>query len=1416
MTTALTVYFSNEASGTLSTANKLYSASGTPTDANNATKLGTATGWGEIYSQGTTNAWGAGASEPAPAGVGFLWDVTTLEGNDLIAGAYTASVRLNMVGAGAVNITSDIHARLYKRSSGGAYTLIGTCALTGQTIKTTKTVFSLPLTTSANTSFATGDKLAVSITCNVTHNTGPSTASIQLNDLSTDTVTHTGSTTAQIVTPGYVTTGGGGGGNTDNPYGVTIGHPGASGTLDQSASAGTAIADMQALGITWLRLQIPWSAVDATGTTNQNTATYTWSVWDDAVTQCNAASPPINIILTIFKAPAQFQTGSNPDAPSYTATFATQIATRYDGGHGHGTIQGIEVGNEDYDNSSGTSAVPLVATMNAVYPAVKGVLSSIKVGCAALLQRNSAHYTSFMETLLNPSTGAYSGSTFQGDYINFHFYCGIPTSGGKPVNLDPTVSIPSWNGGAGLPSITDNHDNNCAWKLIQNKMAQYNLSMPVWVTETGWQINTNPGRNQYATVSQNTQWQYLQDVLDACRTSQVVNKVFVFTLGYYDGYGAPNYRDGMSLVQGTLGSPTHTVAYTNWASYTTQYPQWTSGGGSTGTISAAPSTLVFAGTIGSADPASQSVTVSNSDSSSASYTATSNASWLTVSPASGTISAGSHITSTVSASIGSLPANTYSGTITYSASQGTSTVTVSFVVSPQPTGGTTLTNLTLYFTGLASATLLNANQLYINTSASPTDTNNASLLGAATGWGEVTSQSTSAAWAAAASQPTPTGLGFIWDSTALESNSLQPGTYTGAVRLNMIGSGAVSITADVHARLFKYTTSTGIYTPIADTVLAGQTITTTKTVFAPVFTTTDYTNFGVGEKLYIDILCNVTANTNTGTVSISLNNLSLDVVGQTGSTSADVATPGYAPTSSGGTGGTGGGANPNSVQINGQEVFVVAGTLQIDSAIGRRSSARFQVKTDTNTHFQQYMPVQVFDSNTALAFSGYVSKPRETKPGFQPSLVHDIQAIDQHYLADKRIIAASYTNKTCGFMATDIFNNYLAAEGVQIGQIYDGPTPSNSLYPSTTLYPGGNVGLIPSAVFSYCTAAQALDELVKQASAAGIPYYWMIDQNLLLWFVPYTAVVNGNVVDGTLIDRLNRPPYVIRANPLYRNTQYITGGYQQTVQQTEIHVGDGQSRSWTLGYQVSVAPTVSVNLNGGGYTQKTVGIKGSSGSDFYWAAGDNVIVQDSGGAVLRGPTGTVDDLKVVYYGQYPSVVSDTNAAQVSYMSALDGSSGIIEAVTDDKTITSLANGLSEASQFLTRYAQQGTQLVFATRVSGYAQGQLITVNLPMFNLASAQMLIESVSATDTIDRLNIWYIITAVLGPYDIGWVQFFSTLLAQQSIANSVNLGVGASVPLSATFTASPTITATLSVSVYACPIPNTSLQPATNLYPC
>ena len=99
-------------------------------------------------------------------------------------------------------------------------------------------------------------------------------------------------------------------------------------------------------------------------------------------------------------------------------------------------------------------------------------------------------------------------------------------------------------------------------------------------------------------------------------------------------------------------------------------------------IGASPTSLSFTAQQGSGNPAVQTLSISNTGGGTLSWSASDNAAWLTVSPASGT----GNGSVAVSAALGTLAAGSYSATVTLSATGATPvTVPVAFTVTAAPT-----------------------------------------------------------------------------------------------------------------------------------------------------------------------------------------------------------------------------------------------------------------------------------------------------------------------------------------------------------------------------------------------------------------------------------------------------------------------------------------------------------------------------------------------------------------------------------------------------------------------------------------------------------------------------------------------------------------------------------------------------------
>ncbi|MEK7401856.1 MAG: BACON domain-containing carbohydrate-binding protein [Gemmatimonadota bacterium] len=185
------------------------------------------------------------------------------------------------------------------------------------------------------------------------------------------------------------------------------------------------------------------------------------------------------------------------------------------------------------------------------------------------------------------------------------------------------------------------------------------------------------------------------------------------------------------------------------------------------TIGLSTTSLTFNAVAGGANPASQTVSLTNTGGSTLAWSAISNNSWLSAQAASGTAPA----TLTVSATTGSLVAATYNGSITVTGTGATNspqTISVTFIVATPPAIG--LSTTTLAFNGNTGA-------------ASPADqTVTVSNSGGGTlSW----TASDDASWLTVA----PTSGGAPSTITvSVNTTGLAAGTYTGTITVSATGA----------------------------------------------------------------------------------------------------------------------------------------------------------------------------------------------------------------------------------------------------------------------------------------------------------------------------------------------------------------------------------------------------------------------------------------------------------------------------------------------------------------------------------------------------------------------------------------------------------------------------------------------------
>lgn len=208
-------------------------------------------------------------------------------------------------------------------------------------------------------------------------------------------------------------------------------------------------------------------------------------------------------------------------------------------------------------------------------------------------------------------------------------------------------------------------------------------------------------------------------------------------------------------------------------------------------IGFAPTSLSFSGATGGANPAAQTITVSNTGGGTLSWTASDNAAWLTVTPTSGTNSG----TITASANLSGLAAGTYTAAVTISATgAATRTVPVTLTVtSGTASGSIGFSPTSLAFSGTTGGTNPAAKSFTITNPG-----------GGTLSW----TVSDNAAWLSV----TPTSGTTTTETDTLTASvnlsGLGSGTYSGTITITAAGASNSPRTIPVSLTLSAGTTGT--------------------------------------------------------------------------------------------------------------------------------------------------------------------------------------------------------------------------------------------------------------------------------------------------------------------------------------------------------------------------------------------------------------------------------------------------------------------------------------------------------------------------------------------------------------------------------------------------------------------------------
>lgn len=254
---------------------------------------------------------------------------------------------------------------------------------------------------------------------------------------------------------------------------------------------------------------------------------------------------------------------------------------------------------------------------------------------------------------------------------------------------------------------------------------------------------------------------------------------------------------------------------------------------------------------------------------------------------------------------------------------------------------------------------------------------------------------------------------------------------------------------------------------------------------------------------------------------------------------------------------------------------------------------------------------------------------------------------------NNRYISESYTNKTTQYIVEDLFDKYITEEGFLLGNI--------------SIIDGGIT--YESYDFTNGNLADILQELANDVSAS-----FYIDADRYFYFCTKDEFATITPPEHIKVLKYDEDPTGLRT------VQLITGIQEETsLQEETIYWGTDQS-SITLAYPVSSISEITVNS-----VPVDFGISGLESDDdtkvFLFTYNSNTLAYNSASS---GVVAT-DVVVVSYYGQYEATYQSENSSLIAEIKKLNGTSGRIENILNDNTLTSIDDAAEKGGNLLDQY-----------------------------------------------------------------------------------------------------------------------------------
>jgi len=239
-------------------------------------------------------------------------------------------------------------------------------------------------------------------------------------------------------------------------------------------------------------------------------------------------------------------------------------------------------------------------------------------------------------------------------------------------------------------------------------------------------------------------------------------------------------------------------------------------------------------------------------------------------------------------------------------------------------------------------------------------------------------------------------------------------------------------------------------------------------------------------------------------------------------------------------------------------------------------------------------------------------------------------------------------------------------------------------------------------------------------------------------------------------------------------------------------IGDGQMTAFALGYPIAKEPD-SIKVAA---AVQTMGPKGvDTVKQVYWAKSDPIIN-------FATPPGNGVAIEVKYYGEYDILVMREDAAAIAARQAIEGGTGITEAMDDEPSLASKDAALAAALAKLDKYGIIGELFSCETFTYGLEPAQLVTIDYPEYGLNNAELLIESVEISEYAPDTPL-FTIKAILGPEQGDWSKLFGRLARMKDeVLDRLNVGKDQVLIIVSNHAGEVEVSEAVTETVYACEV--------------